>query len=60
MVNCGEILKPEVCGQTVLPDRSLLIRQKLVENTKSQNSNATFRVIFKQCAVVLIDIHTMV
>ena len=36
MVNCGEILKPEVCGQTVLPDRSLLIRQKLVENAKIQ------------------------
>ena len=27
--------KPEVCGQTVLPDRSLLIGQKLVENANS-------------------------
>ena len=26
--------KPEACGQTVLPDRSVLIEQKLVENTK--------------------------
>ena len=26
--------KPEACGQTVLPDRSLLIGQKLVENAK--------------------------
>ena len=26
--------KPEACSQTVLPDRSLLIRQKLVENAK--------------------------
>ena len=26
--------KPEVCGQTVLPDRSVLIGQKLVENAK--------------------------
>ena len=26
--------KPEACGQTELPDRSLLIGQKLVENTK--------------------------
>ena len=34
MVNFGEFLKVEACGQTVLPDRSLLIRQKLVENAK--------------------------
>ena len=26
--------KPKVCGQTVLPDMSLLIGQKLVENAK--------------------------
>ena len=26
--------KPEACGQTVLPDRSVLIGQKLVENSK--------------------------
>ena len=25
---------PEACGQTVLPDRSVLVGQKLVENTK--------------------------
>ena len=41
--------KPEACGQTVLPDRSILKGQKLVENAK--NSNTTFRVIFKQCVV---------
>ena len=28
--------KPEACGQTVLPDRSVLIGQKLVENAKIQ------------------------
>ena len=28
--------KPEACGQTVLPDRSILIGQKLVENAKIQ------------------------
>ena len=28
--------KPEYCGQTVLPDRSLLIGQKLVENAEIQ------------------------
>ena len=26
--------KPEACGQTVLPDKSVLIGQKLVENAK--------------------------
>ena len=29
--------KLEACGQTVLPDRSVLIGQKLVENAKIQN-----------------------
>ena len=38
----------EACGQTVLPDRSVLIGHKLVENVKIKNSNATFWVIFKQ------------
>ena len=41
--------KPEACGQTVLPDRSVLIGQKLVENANIKKSNATFWVIFKQC-----------
>ena len=42
--------KPEACGQTVLPDRSLLIGQKMVENAKmSKIENATFWVVFKQC-----------
>ena len=27
--------KPEACGQTVLPDRSVLIGQKLMENAKT-------------------------
>ena len=35
--------KPEACGQTVLPDMSLLIGQKLVENAKIQKlTNGTF------------------
>ena len=39
--------KPEVRSHTVLPDRSVLIGQKLVENVKISNaSNAMFRVIF--------------
>ena len=36
--------KPEACGQTVLPDRSLLKEQKLVENAKIQKSYFTFWV----------------
>ena len=31
---CSSFWKPEACGQTVLPDRSVLIGQKLVENAK--------------------------
>ena len=44
--------KPEACGQTVLPDRSILIGQKLIENAKKKKkkSNATFWVIFQKCA----------
>ena len=33
------------CGQTVLPDRLILIGQKSVENAKIE----TYWVIFKQC-----------
>ena len=43
---------PEACAQTVLPDRSALIGQKLVENAKIENSNATYWMIFKHCDVV--------
>ena len=34
MVNWASYRKPEACGQTVLPDWSLLLGQKLVENTE--------------------------
>ena len=30
--------KPEACSQTLLPDRSVLMGQKLVENAKTKNS----------------------
>ena len=51
MVYFSEFWKPAVCGQTVLPDRSLLIGQKLGENAKiSKNSNATFWVILNTVA----------
>ena len=29
-----KILKAETCSQTVLPDKSLLVEQKLVKNAK--------------------------
>ena len=44
----GNFWKPKACGQTLLPDRSFLIWQKLVEN--AQNSKIQmlqFWVIFK-------------
>ena len=34
IVHLASFWQPEACGQTVLPDRSLLIEQKLVENAK--------------------------
>ena len=34
--------KPEACGQTVLPDRSLLIGQKLVKNAPKWSILASF------------------
>ena len=34
ILNLASFLKPEACGQTELPDRSVLIGQKLVENAK--------------------------
>ena len=42
--------KPEACGQTVLPDRSVLIDQKLVENAKIQMRHLGW--FFKHCDMV--------
>ena len=36
MDDLASLWKPEACGQTVLPDRSFLIGQKVLENTKIQ------------------------
>ena len=36
MVNFWRVLENQAFGQTVLPDRSILIGQKLVENVKIQ------------------------
>ena len=52
MVNFASFWKPEAFGQTVLPDRSISIGQKLVQNGKLKNSNEIFLVIFKHCEIV--------
>ena len=36
MLNLASFLKTKACGQAELPDRSILIGQKLVENAKIQ------------------------
>ena len=38
--------KPEACGQTVLPDRSVLVGQKLVENAKIKKFKCDTWTIF--------------
>ena len=47
MVQFGEFLKPEACCQTVLPDRSILIGQKLAENAKIEKSKCEFSILKK-------------
>ena len=37
MSSWASFWKPEACNQTVLPDMSILIGQKLVESAKIQN-----------------------
>ena len=39
MVNLSSFRKPEAFGQTVLPDLSILIGQKLMENAKKNKKN---------------------
>ena len=36
IVNFGSFWNPEACGQTLLPDMSISIRQKLIKNAKFQ------------------------
>ena len=50
MLNLASFINTEACGQTVLPDRSVLIGQKLVENARIKKSKCDFWVIFKECA----------
>ena len=56
MVNLASFGKPEACGQTVLPDRSVLIGQKLVENAKIQKFKCDILSNFQtMCATTLND-----
>ena len=41
--------KSKACGQTVLPDKSVSIGQKLVENAKIQKFKWDILDYFKQC-----------
>ena len=50
MVNLASFWKPEACVQTVLPDRSLLIGQKLMEHAKIVKFIYDFWVISQHCA----------
>ena len=43
MVNLASFWKPVACGQTVLPDMSILVGQKLMENAEIEKSFAIFQ-----------------
>ena len=49
MVILASFWKTEACGQTVLPDMSILIRQKLMENAEVEKYKCDIWVIFKHC-----------
>ena len=51
MVHLASFWKPEIFGQTVLPDMSLLIGQNLVENVKIEKYIWDILGIFKHCDV---------
>ena len=51
-------LKPEACGQTVLPDRSILIGQKLAENAKIKNFKWDILIYFQTLCPFLVSDET--
>ena len=51
MVNLASFWKSEAYGQTVLPDKSLLIGHKLVESAEMENLSCDILVIFKHCVL---------
>ena len=42
--NLGRFGKPKACGQTELPDRSILKGQKLAENAKIEKFKCNFDI----------------
>ena len=60
MVILASFWKTEACGQTVLPDRSLLIGQKLVEKAKIEKSKCDilgdFQTLCKSYLEIIISI----
>ena len=53
MLNLASFWKPEACGQTVLPDRSVLKGQKLVENAKIQKFKCDILSNFQTVCYIL-------
>ena len=53
IVHLASFWKPEACGQTVLPDRSLFIEYKLVENAQIENIEWDFFGDFHTLCTVL-------
>ena len=49
----ASVWKPEACGQTVLPDRSRVIGQKLEENAKIQKFKYNILSIFQTLLKVI-------
>ena len=55
MVYLVSFWKPEGCGQTVLPDRSLLIGQKIVKNAKTEKFKYDIlRNFLTLCTILLV------
>ena len=53
MLNLASFWKREACGQTVLPDRSILVGQKLVENAKIEKLNWDILGDFQTLCILL-------
>ena len=51
--------KPEACGQTVLPDRSILKGQKLMENAKMEKLKCDILGDFQTLCTSTIRIHPL-
>ena len=57
MANLASFWKPETSGQTVLPDRSILLRQKLLENAKIEKFKCDILGDFQTLCRVLLKLN---